>query len=70
MLQELWISRDFRSSGCGRHLLEAVDLEAKRRGWQMIEVALPPDGYPALERVRHFYEKRDIRLEDCARKRL
>ncbi|MGY0569657.1 GNAT family N-acetyltransferase [Bradyrhizobium sp. RDM12] len=47
VLQELWISRDFRSSGCGRHLLEAVDSEAKRRGWQMIEVALPPDGYPA-----------------------
>ncbi|EHR00773.1 acetyltransferase [Bradyrhizobium sp. WSM471] len=71
VLQELWISRDFRSSDCGRHLLEAVDSEAKRRGWQMIEVALPPDGYPALERVRHFYEERGYRVGGLrARKRL
>lgn len=28
----------------------------------MIEVALPPDGYPALERVRRFYEERGYRV--------
>lgn len=71
VLQELWISRDFRSSDHGRHLLEAVHSEAKRRGWQMIEVALPPDGYPALERVRRFYEERGYRVGGLrARKRL
>ncbi|WP_346771314.1 GNAT family N-acetyltransferase [Bradyrhizobium sp. 87] len=69
VLQELWISRDFRSSDRGGHLLEAVRSEAKRRGWQMIEVALPPDGYPALERVRRFTRRGDIGLEDCARAR-
>ncbi|XIA67430.1 GNAT family N-acetyltransferase [Bradyrhizobium sp. TZ2] len=61
LLQELWISREIRSSDYGRHLFEAVHSEAKRRGWQMIEVALPPDGYPALERVRRFYGDRRYR---------
>nr|WP_249809895.1 GNAT family N-acetyltransferase [Bradyrhizobium sp. 139] len=71
VLQELWISRDFRSSDHGRHLLEAVHSEAKRRGWQKIEVALPPDGYPALQRVRRFYEERGYRVGGLrARKRL
>ncbi|WP_247494291.1 GNAT family N-acetyltransferase [Bradyrhizobium sp. 164] len=71
VLQELWISRDFRSSDHGRHLLEAVHSKAKRRGWQMIEVALPPDGYPALQRVRRFYEERGYRVGGLrARKRL
>ncbi|WP_246229754.1 GNAT family N-acetyltransferase [Bradyrhizobium cytisi] len=71
VLQELWISRDFRSSHHGPHLLEAVHSEAKRRGSQMIEVALPPDGYPALERVRRFYEERGYQVAGLrARKRL
>ncbi|MDH2347155.1 hypothetical protein [Bradyrhizobium sp. SSUT77] len=46
--QELWISRYFQSSEYGRRLLEAIHSEAKGRSWQMIEVALPPDGYPDL----------------------
>lgn len=71
MLQELWISRDFRSSDHGRHLLEAVHSEAKRRGWQMIEVALPPmaiqlyNGY-AVSTRRGDYRVGGLR----ARKRL
>lgn len=37
----------------------------------MIEVALPPDGYPALQRVRRFYEERGYRVGGLrARKRL
>ncbi|MGY4431118.1 hypothetical protein ACVWWO_003595 [Bradyrhizobium sp. F1.13.1] len=45
--------------------------EAKRRCCQIIEVALPRDSYPALERVRRFYEERGYRVRGLRwRKRL
>lgn len=69
MLQELWISCDFRSSDHGRHLLEAVHSEAKRRGWQMIEVALPPMAIQLYNGYAVSTRRGDIGLEDCARAR-
>lgn len=56
VLQELWVAPDCRSIDHGQRLLDAVDAEAKRRGWPMVEVALPLDGYPELNRLNRFYE--------------
>lgn len=55
LLQELWVSSDCRGGDYGRHLLEAVDREAVRRGWPMVEVTLPPEDYIGLDRVNRFY---------------
>ncbi|OSN07815.1 aminodeoxychorismate synthase component I [Lonsdalea iberica] len=56
ILQELWVAPDHRSARLGQQLLAAVDREAQRRGWPMIEATLPMDGYPALEKLTRFYQ--------------
>lgn len=56
VLQELWVAPRYRGADHGARLLQAVEAEASRRGWPMVEVSLPLDGYKTLDRLTRFYE--------------
>ncbi|WP_254900105.1 MULTISPECIES: aminodeoxychorismate synthase component I [Lonsdalea] len=56
ILQELWVDPNYRSARLGQQLLDAVDHEARSRGWPMIEATLPMNDYPALEKLTRFYQ--------------
>ena len=56
VLQELWVAPRYRGADHGTRLLEAVEQEARRRAWPMVEVSLPLAGYAALPQLTRFYE--------------
>lgn len=57
VLQELWVAPGYRSANHGARLLQAVEAEASRRGWPMVEVSLPLSGYAELPKLTKFYER-------------
>lgn len=57
VLQELWVAPAHRTANHGEKLIAAVRTEARKRGWPMIEVALPLSGYAELERLTGFYRR-------------
>lgn len=57
VLQELWVAPGYRSADHGARLLHAVEKEASRRGWPMVEVSLPLSGYAELPKLTKFYER-------------
>lgn len=57
VLQELWVAPSYRSADHGARLLHAVEKEASRRGWPMVEVSLPLSGYAELPKLTKFYER-------------
>jgi GNAT superfamily N-acetyltransferase len=54
-ITELYVTPAARSSGIGRHLIEAARRFAIARGWSRLEVGTPP--LPAWERTARFYER-------------
>jgi len=50
---ELYVGPDYRSTGIGRHLIEAAVDYARKAGWTRLEVGAPP--VPAWQRSVEFY---------------
>lgn len=55
VVQDLWVSADWRSRAIGRDLLEALAALAREQGIVRLEVGLPQDSFEAIEATRSFY---------------
>lgn len=60
VVQDLWVSREWRSRAVGRQLLEALAALARERGIARLEVGLPQDSFAAIEATRSFYLANDF----------
>lgn len=54
VVNELYVTPEYRSEGVGKLLLDAAKELAEQRGWARIEVTTPGDDYPKTLR---FYER-------------
>lgn len=54
-ISEFYVRPEYRSSGIGAEICDAVKAFAEDRGWQRLEVTTPP--LPAFERTLAFYER-------------
>lgn len=55
IIQEFYVSPQFRSAGAGRRLLDAVVAHGLRMGWKRLEMCTPP--LPEFDRTLKFYEE-------------
>ena len=58
LIQEFYVSPDFRASGVGSMLLEQVKVYGKQKHWSCIELCTPP--LPEFERTLGFYQKNGL----------
>jgi GNAT superfamily N-acetyltransferase len=54
-IQDLWVEPRWRSGGVGAELVMALAERATAEGVARIEVGLPREGFPALDRTEAFY---------------
>ncbi len=60
VVQDLWVSLEWRSRAIGRDLLDALATLARERGVARLEVGLPQDSFAAIEATRAFYLANDF----------
>ena len=58
LIQEFYISPQYRSRGLGSELIKEVQHFAKQKGWACIELCTPP--LPEFERTLKFYQKNGL----------
>ena len=58
VIQEFYISPEFRASGLGSVLVGQVKNYGKKHKWSCIELCTPP--LPAFERTLNFYQKNGL----------
>jgi GNAT superfamily N-acetyltransferase len=58
VIQEFYVSPEFRDSGVGSMLIEQVQGYGKKRNWSCIELCTPP--LPEFERTLNFYQKNGL----------
>jgi GNAT superfamily N-acetyltransferase len=58
VIQEFYVSPDFRACGVGSMLIEQVQHYAKTHNWSCIELCTPP--LPEFERTLKFYQKNGL----------
>lgn len=54
-IQDLWVEEGWRSRGVGAELIAALAARAREQGVARLEVGLPREDFPALERTEAFY---------------
>jgi GNAT superfamily N-acetyltransferase len=60
VVQDLWVSSEWRSRAIGRKLIEALAAHARELGIARLEVGLPQDSFGAIEATRSFYLANDF----------
>lgn len=68
IIQEFYISSDFRSSGIGSMLIKQVEAYGNQHEWSCIELCTPP--LPEFERTLAFYQKNGLRAVGGRKMRL
>ncbi|SIS79010.1 GNAT family N-acetyltransferase [Neptunomonas antarctica] len=58
LIQEFYVSPEFRASGVGSMLVEQVEGYGKKHNWSCIELCTPP--LPEFERTLNFYQKNGL----------
>lgn len=58
VIQEFYVSPDFRASGIGSMLIEQVKMYGNEHEWSCIELCTPP--LPAFEHTLNFYQKNGL----------
>ncbi|MCI2283952.1 GNAT family N-acetyltransferase [Colwellia sp. MSW7] len=58
VIQEFYVSPEFRASGVGSMLIEQVKKYGKQNDWSCIELCTPP--LPEFERTLNFYQKNGL----------
>jgi GNAT superfamily N-acetyltransferase len=58
VIQEFYVSPEFRDSGVGSMLIEHVQDYGKQNSWSCIELCTPP--LPEFERTLSFYQKNGL----------
>ena len=58
VIQEFYVSPEFRASGVGSMLIEQVQVYGKKHNWSCIELCTPP--LPEFERTLNFYQKNGL----------
>jgi len=58
VIQEFYVSPEFRASGVGSMLIEQVQAYGKQQDWSCIELCTPP--LPEFERTLNFYQKNGL----------
>lgn len=58
VIQEFYVSPEFRASGVGSMLIEKVQDYGKQHNWSCIELCTPP--LPEFERTLNFYQKNGL----------
>jgi len=58
VIQEFYVSPEFRTSGVGSMLIEQVQAYGQRQHWSCIELCTPP--LPEFERTLNFYQKNGL----------
>lgn len=58
VIQEFYVSPEFRASGVGSMLIEQVQDYGKKHNWSCIELCTPP--LPEFERTLNFYQKNGL----------
>lgn len=58
VIQEFFVSPQFRASGVGSMLIEQVQDYGKKHNWSCIELCTPP--LPEFERTLNFYQKNGL----------
>ena len=59
VIQEFYISPNFRASGIGSLLIEQVKMHGKNNDWSCIELCTPP--LPEFERTLNFYQSNGLK---------
>ncbi len=60
VVQDLWVSPEWRSRAIGRELIEALAVLAREQEIARLEVGLPQDSFAAIEATRSFYLTNDF----------
>ncbi|NRR34352.1 GNAT family N-acetyltransferase [Oxalobacteraceae bacterium] len=55
IVQEFFVSPEYRSSGVGAQLIEAVNAHGREQGWACVELCTPP--LPAFDNTLAFYQR-------------
>ncbi len=58
VIQEFYVSPEFRASGVGSMLIEQVQDYGKKQNWSCIELCTPP--LPEFERTLKFYQQNGL----------
>lgn len=58
VIQEFYVSPEYRASGTGSLLIEQVKKYGKQHNWSCIELCTPP--LPEFERTLNFYQKNGL----------
>jgi GNAT superfamily N-acetyltransferase len=58
VIQEFYVSSEFRASGVGSMLIERVQEYGVQQNWSCIELCTPP--LPEFERTLNFYQKNGL----------
>ncbi|OUR76806.1 GNAT family N-acetyltransferase [Colwellia psychrerythraea] len=58
VIQEFYVSPEFRASGVGSMLIQQVQDYGKKQNWSCIELCTPP--LPEFERTLNFYQKNGL----------
>lgn len=58
VIQEFYVSPDFRASGLGSMLIEQVKTYGNKQEWSCLELCTPP--LPEFERTLNFYQKNGL----------
>ncbi|GLS91466.1 acetyltransferase [Psychromonas marina] len=58
VIQEFYVTPDYRDSGVGSRLIEQVKTYANQHHWSCIELCTPP--LPEFERTLNFYQKNGL----------
>lgn len=58
VIQEFYVSPEFRASGVGSMLIEQVQDYGKKHNWSCIELCTPP--LPEFKRALNFYQKNGL----------
>lgn len=58
LIQEFYVSPEFRGSGVGSMLVKQVQGYGKKHNWSCIELCTPP--LPEFERTLNFYQKNGL----------
>ena len=57
IIEEFWVKPPFRSAGLGKQLLANGISFCREEGISRVEVGLPPNHFPGLEKVHSFYAR-------------
>jgi len=59
VIQEFYVSPEFRASGVGSKLIEQVKHHGEQQSWSCIELCTPP--LPEFERTLRFYQQNGLK---------